>query len=107
MKCFLDGSFQEGGVARMAVSWDSPGLLGEMGRIRGQKGTYCGKYQGLEKNQPPTKRPPLPPKVDPGFHGGSHGYLMNEFVSAIIQDRKPLVDVAWALNMTVADIVAH
>ena len=32
---------------------------------------------------------------------------MNEFVTAILEDRKPLVDVAQALNMTVAGIVAH
>lgn len=32
---------------------------------------------------------------------------MDEFVTAILQDRKPLVDVAQALNMTVAGIVAH
>jgi hypothetical protein len=32
---------------------------------------------------------------------------MNEFVTAILQDRKPLVDVAMALNMTVSGIVAH
>ena len=32
---------------------------------------------------------------------------MHEFVSAILEDRKPLVDVAMALNMTVAGIVAH
>ena len=32
---------------------------------------------------------------------------MDEFVSAILQDRKPLVDVAMALNMTVGGIVAH
>jgi hypothetical protein len=32
---------------------------------------------------------------------------MNEFVTAILEQRKPLVDVAWALNMTVAGIVAH
>jgi hypothetical protein len=32
---------------------------------------------------------------------------MNEFVTAILEDRKPLIDVAWALNMTVAGIVAH
>jgi len=31
---------------------------------------------------------------------------MNEFVTAILQDRKPLVDIAQALNMTVAGIVA-
>ena len=30
----------EGGMSRMAVSWDTPGRRGEMGRIRGQKGSY-------------------------------------------------------------------
>jgi predicted dehydrogenase len=97
----------EGGMARMAVSWDTPGDGGERGRIRGQRGTFYGRYQGLEKNLPDTKRPPLPPKVEAGGHGGSHGHLMNEFVTAILEDRKPLVDVALALNMTVAGIVAH
>jgi len=97
----------EGGMSRMAVSWDSPGAGGEMGRVRGQKGSFYGKYEGLEKSLPETRRPPLPPGVSGGGHGGSHGYLMNEFVTAILEDRKPLVDVAQALNMTVAGIVAH
>jgi predicted dehydrogenase len=97
----------EGGTARMAVSWDTPGYGGEMGRIRGQKGTYYGKYEGLEKTLPNLNRPPLPPGVAAGGHGGSHGYLMNEFVTAILQDHKPLVNIALALNMTVAGIVAH
>ncbi len=97
----------DGGMARMAVSWDTPGFSGELGRIRGQRGTYYGKYEGLEQNLPSTRRPPLPPGVAAGAHGGSHGYLMDEFVTAILQDRKPLVDVAWALNLTVAGIVAH
>lgn len=91
----------------MAVSWDTPGDSGEKGRIRGQKGSYYGKYEGLEKNLPNIVRPPLPPGVEPGGHGGSHGYLMNEFVTAIIQDRKPLVDITMALNLTVSGIVAH
>jgi predicted dehydrogenase len=97
----------EGGSARMAVSWDTPGDSGERGRIRGQRGSFYGKYEGLEKNLPNTKRPPLPPKVEAGGHGGSHGYLMNEFVMAILENRRPLVDVAMALNMTAAGIVAH
>ena len=97
----------EGGMSRMAVSWDSPGAGGEMGRVRGEKGSFYGKYEGLEKSLPETRRPPLPPGVSGGGHGGSHGYLMNEFVTAILEDRKPLVDVAQALNMTVAGIVAH
>ncbi len=97
----------EGGSARMAVSWDTPGDGGERGRVRGQRGSYYGKYEGLEKNLPNTQRPPLPPKVDAGGHGGSHGYLMNDFVTAILENRKPRVDVSMALNMTVAGIVAH
>jgi len=52
-------------------------------------------------------KPPLPPSVDPGGHGGSHGYLCEEFVNSILQERAPLINVAWALNMTVAGIVAH
>ncbi|HEY5910456.1 MAG TPA: Gfo/Idh/MocA family oxidoreductase [Verrucomicrobiae bacterium] len=97
----------EGGMARMAVSWDTPGFSGEMGRIRGQKGTYYGKYEGLAKELPNTLRPPLPPGVSAGGHGGSHGHLMNEFVTAILQDRQPLVNIALALNLTVSGIVAH
>jgi len=97
----------EGGMSRMAVSWDSPGHGGEMGRLRGQRGCFYGEYDGLEKALPDLKRPPLPPSVNPGGHGGSHGYLMNDFVTAILVNRKPLVDIAAALNMTVAGIVAH
>ncbi|HBE41063.1 MAG TPA: gfo/Idh/MocA family oxidoreductase [Bacteroidales bacterium] len=97
----------EGGMARMGVSWDTPGFGGEMGRIRGQKGSYYGKYQGLEKDLPGLVRPPLPPGVPAGGHGGSHGPLMNEFVLSLLQDRNPLVDIAMSLNMTVAGVVAH
>jgi predicted dehydrogenase len=97
----------EGGMSRMAVSWDTPGFSGEMGRIRGQRGSFYGKFDGLKQTLPNLQRPPLAPGVAAGGHGGSHGHLMNEFVSAILQDRKPLVDVAMALNMTVSGIVAH
>ena len=98
----------EGGMSRMGVSWDTPGYGGEVGRVRGQKGSMVGmNYQGLEKKLPDLAKPPLPPGVKGGGHGGSHGYLGNEFVMSILEGRKPLVDVAWALNMTVSGIVAH
>ncbi len=98
----------EGGMARMAVSWDTCGYGGEVGRVRGQKGSMVGMvYDGLEKNLPDLTRPALPPTVRAGGHGGSHGYLGNEFVLSILEDRQPLVDIAWALNMTVSGIVAH
>jgi len=99
----------EGGMARMAVSWDTPGFAGERGRLRTQKGSFYDTFQRAEgdKGLAVIKRPPLPPGVSPGGHGGSHGYLTSEFVESILADRKPLVDVAQALNMTVAGIVAH
>jgi predicted dehydrogenase len=97
----------EGGISRMAVSWDTPGYGGEMGRIRGQKGSFYGKYEGQLQTLAETRRPPLPPGVAPGGHGGSHGYLMNEFVTAILEDRKPLIDIGTALNLTVPGIIAH
>ncbi|HUT88537.1 MAG TPA: Gfo/Idh/MocA family oxidoreductase [Thermoguttaceae bacterium] len=98
----------EGGMARMGVSWDTPGYGGEVGRVRGQKGSMIGMdYEGLEKKLPSLEKPALPPSVEAGGHGGSHGYLGHEFAMSILERRKPLVDVAWALNMTVAGVVAH
>ncbi|MCE1197358.1 MAG: Gfo/Idh/MocA family oxidoreductase [Marinilabiliales bacterium] len=97
----------EGGTARMAVSWDTPGDGGERGRIRGQKGTFYDKFEGLHPLKTDTKRPPLPPGMPLGGHGGSHGYLTNEFLQSILQNRKPLVDISMALNLTVSGIVAH
>lgn len=88
----------EGGISRMAVCWDIPSAHGEQGRIYGEKNS---------KGNVNTSRPPLPPGVSAGGHGGSHGYLASEFVDAILRDRKPWVDVAQALNMTVPGIVAH
>lgn len=98
----------EGGMSRMAVSWDTPGDHGEKGRIRGQKGSFYNRFEGPGRvNRKSPKKPPLPPTVSSGGHGGSHGYLTNEFIMSIIEKRKPLVDITMSLNMTVAGIVAH
>jgi predicted dehydrogenase len=100
----------EGGMARMAVSWDAQGPGGELGRVRGQRGAIWGPtaaYTGAEKKLPPLECPLLPPSVAPGGHGGSHGHLTEEFIRAILENRRPLVDISAALNMTVAGIVAH
>lgn len=98
----------EGGMSRMGISWDThvPGI--ESGRVYGQRGYMVGtNYTGDEARLPDLERPALPPSVDPGSHGGSHGHLMNEFVTAILADRAPLVDLATALNLTVPGIIAH
>jgi predicted dehydrogenase len=47
----------EGGMARMAVSWDTPGYEGEMGRIRGQRGSMTGLHTSARKRSSPICKP--------------------------------------------------
>jgi hypothetical protein len=49
----------------------------------------------------------LPPGVNPGGHGGSHGHWGDDFIDAILRKRKPAVDVIDAPNMTVPGYYAH
>src|SRR5260221_10578106 len=72
----------EGGMSRMNVSWDTPGYGGEMGRIRGEQGSFYNKYEGLEKTLPDTHRPPLPPGVAAGGHGCFSFSFFNMFLWA-------------------------
>jgi hypothetical protein len=88
----------DGGMSRMSVSWDIPIHGGERGRAYGQ----TSKAVKVD-----VRRPALPPGMGAGGHGGSHGRLTSEFIDAILRDRKPLVDIAQSLNLTVAGIVAH
>jgi predicted dehydrogenase len=98
----------EGGTSRMLMCLGIHSKGGETGRVFGEKGWMEGtEYRGTMKDLPDISRPPLPPGVKAGGHGGSHGQLMNEFVLAILQDRKPLVDIVQALNMTVCGVVAN
>lgn len=52
------------------------------------------------------QRLPEPLRVDSG-HGGSHPHLTHEFVSALIDEREPAIDLSNSLAMTVPGIVAH
>ncbi|HNR32664.1 MAG TPA: Gfo/Idh/MocA family oxidoreductase [Candidatus Hydrogenedentes bacterium] len=99
----------EGGMSRMTMSKDTPGHGGEMGRVRGEQGSMLGmQYEGVaDVSALDLAKPPLPPGVAAGGHGGSHGYLCEEFVTSILEERKPLIDVVWSINMTVPGIVAH
>ena len=50
----------------------------------------------------------LPPGLRSGSgHGGSHTFLTHEFVSAVLEGRKPAVDVMSAVAYTAPGIVAH
>lgn len=112
----------EGGLSRMIIC-GSQGEYLEAGRLRGEYAGYSwhnglapgfvGDAEGkrrlkkaLEKGVQ-TKKPALPPGVAAGGHGGSHGYLADDFIDAILRGRKPAVDVIDALNMTVPGYYAH
>jgi len=98
----------EGGASRMLMARSTQGLVVETGRVFGERGWYDATgYHGAEKKLPDTERPPLPPGVAAGGHGGSHGQLTHEFISAILEDRQPAVNIYEALAMTVSGIVAH
>jgi predicted dehydrogenase len=98
----------EGGASRMSMSKSIHGLVSETGRIFGERGWMDGmNYRGSMADFPDISRPPLPPGVPEGGHDGSHGPLMHEFISSILEDREPLVNVYEALAMTVPGIIAH
>jgi hypothetical protein len=91
----------EGGISRMAISWDMKNAHGEKGRVYGEK-PHDKKINGV--------RPALPPGVkgvEATHHGGSHGHLTNNFIESILLDQKPIVDISDALNMTLAGVIAH
>lgn len=106
----------DGCMSRIAVSWDTKGWGAEQGRIRGETGSFfcvqnntcVDSYIGIDiTDLPDLRRPGLPPSLGAGAHGGSHGQLTNEFITSILEDRTPLIDIAMALNLTVPGIVAH
>lgn len=98
----------EGGASRMLMCKGVQGVIVETGRVYGQRGWMQDtSYHGLMKDLPDITPPPLPPGMPAGGHGGSHGPLTNEFITAILEDREPLVNVYEALAMTVPGIVAH
>ncbi|MHC4442802.1 MAG: Gfo/Idh/MocA family protein [Planctomycetota bacterium] len=50
----------------------------------------------------------LPERLRHGTgHGGSHAFITHEFVSALVEDREPAIDLYESLAMTVPGIVAH
>jgi len=98
----------EGGSSRMLMCKGIQSLIVERGRVFGERGWMDGtEYRGIEKKLPDITRPPLPPGMPAGGHGGSHGLLANEFITSILENREPLVNVYEALAMTVPGIVAH
>lgn len=111
----------EGGMSRINIFWGAEGAHGETGRLFGRFGRFENNHlhigEGIKEKNPdldgkdtiefPDRRPALPPGMEMGGHGGSHGFLTNEFIMALIEDREPLIDVYEGIAMTAPGIVAH
>ncbi len=111
----------EGGMSRINIAWGIQGAAGEVGRVFGELGSMSGATfrggKGIQTDfggigdgkttQFADLRPPLPPAVSTGGHGGSSGQITHEFIMALIEEREPLVDVYEAIAMTAPGIVAH
>ena len=61
-----------------------------------------------EAYQQPKHWEKLPPELrrDSG-HGGSHTFITDEFINALVQDRNPSVDVYEAVAYTMPGLIAH
>lgn len=84
------------------------------------------RKQSVERPQPPDRTDLLPPPIarytrrfvydqdqrhlsfeQDGGHHGSHPHLVNEFISSIVERRKPGIDAVTAAHWTAAGICAH
>ena len=104
---------EDGATARMTVAWDLPAHGYESGRVYGTKGSVDGngKYRGWFEKEAAAidvRKPQLPPGMVPGPHGGSHGYLTDDFIRGIlVPGHKVCMDMVTSINTTIAGVYAH
>jgi bifunctional pyridoxal-dependent enzyme with beta-cystathionase and maltose regulon repressor activities len=101
-----------------------------MFNILGTEGAFYGEEEGRGKSRWLTKsaatpltvaemRTPLPEEVYQAFavhrgesdvyggHGGSHAYLVHEFVEAVAQGRQPAINAWEAVRYMAPGVMAH
>lgn len=100
------------------------GLPGsESFRVFGTKGSYTGHTWQTNRGVTPLTedgmRDPLPPDVEEAFregqtesaayggHGGSHAYLVHEFVDAVMHNRQPATNIWEAARYMAMGVMAH
>ena len=95
----------------------------EMFRIFGTRGSFESGHWLTNQQATPVSvdemRDPLPQEVARAFaaatgredylggHGGSHAYLVHEFVSAVAAGRQPAIDVVTAARYAACGVMAH
>ena len=127
VKCYVDGNrydnpfgsefalmkTEDGGSARMLVAYDVPCVNGERGRVWGQRGGHDDAKMEFLGDPAAAKavdyrRHGLPKGMPAGGHGGSHGYLTDDFIHAILDPKhRHVVDAAVAVNTTICGVYAH
>lgn len=72
-------------------------------------GSHWSTRQGVTPVDVSAVREPLPSRLaaNLGGHGGSHAYLVHEFVSACAEGRQPRINVWQAARFMAPGIVAH
>ena len=100
------------------------GLRGrETFRLYGTQGSFENDHWCDKEGRTPLTaqemRRPLPPEVEDAFrtvsrtsdiyggHGGSHPFLVHEFVEAVAQERQPEIPVWSAVRYMAAGVIAH
>lgn len=85
-----------------------PVVIRQSPRRQSQIGIYDSQV-AVEPFTVPDHREKLPPQLRAvrASHGNSHPFITHEFVSAIVEDRAPAVDVAEAIAYTLPGLVAH
>jgi len=92
-------------------------------RVFGTKGSYAERTWRENRGTTPVTveemRDPLPPEVADAFrggsdksdfyggHGGSHAYLVHEFVDAIANERQPAINIWEAVRYMAMGVMAH
>lgn len=95
-----------GGTER--ASWFGTKLTYRMPQPGGLAGMVGHEDEKMENFRPPNywERLPEPLRVPTG-HGGSHTFLTHEFISAVREKRRPVVDIYEALAYTTPGFAGH
>ena len=111
-----------GHSARVSVCWHIASGGTERGQFYGDKLSFIGPRPGgqpsmvgypdpnhrMERFEQPNYWERLPEKMRHGSgHGGSHTFITHEFISAVVEERDPDVDVYEAVAYTAPGHYAH
>lgn len=106
-----------GSMARIAEMrrMGTPGI--DTFRLYGTEGAFERNFngatwltlQGQESVDLSSVEEPLPEALaaDKGGHGGSHAYLVHEFITACVQQRQPRVNAWQAVRFMAPGVIAH